>query len=128
MFCKNCGKEVSENAIACMGCGCDPRKGDKYCSNCGVEVNANQIVCTKCGVSLTGKVAARQVVGTSQPGGKSRITAGVLAILLGAFGAHEFYLGNMTSAIIRLVVSLVGSLLGFPLIVMSIIALVEGIM
>lgn len=129
MFCRNCGKEVTDNAIACMGCGCDPRKGSRFCPNCGTEVNANQIVCTKCGVSLDGRAAPRSTGVSGTPGAKNRVTAGILALLLGAFGAHEFYLGNTTSAIIRLVVSLVGFfVLGVGTIVMSIIALVEGIM
>ena len=39
-------------------------------------------------------------------GGKSRVAAGVLALLLGTFGIHNFYLGYTTKGIIQLVISL----------------------
>ncbi len=38
---------------------------------------------------------------------KSKLTAGLLGILLGAFGAHNFYLGFTSKAIIQIVVSVV---------------------
>lgn len=60
--------------------------------------------------------------------GKSRTTAALLAIFLGGFGAHEFYLGNSNSAIIRLVVYLVGGvLMCVPSFVLSVISIIEGI-
>lgn len=37
--------------------------------------------------------------------GKSKVTAGVLGILLGQFGVHNFYLGNKKNAIIQCAVS-----------------------
>lgn len=52
MFCKNCAAQIYPNAIACLSCGCDPRRGNKYCNSCGVETNAEQIICIKCGVAL----------------------------------------------------------------------------
>lgn len=52
MFCKNCGAQCNQNAVACLSCGCDPRRGNKHCNSCGVETNADQIICIKCGVAL----------------------------------------------------------------------------
>jgi hypothetical protein len=52
MYCKNCGNELNENAVACLKCGCDPKKGNKNCHSCGVETNQEQVICIKCGVSL----------------------------------------------------------------------------
>ena len=52
MYCKNCGNELNENAVACLKCGCDPKKGNKNCPSCGVETNPNQVICVKCGGSL----------------------------------------------------------------------------
>jgi len=66
-----------------------------------------------------------QPSGTTSP--KDRTTAGILGILLGAFGAHKFYLGYTTPAVIMLVVSLVGSCLVVGPFVMGIIGLIEGI-
>lgn len=46
--------------------------------------------------------------------GRSRKTAGILAILLGGVGAHKFYLGQTTNGILYLVLcfTLVPALLG----------------
>ena len=52
MYCKNCGNELNENSVACLKCGCDPKKGNKNCPSCGVETNPNQVICVKCGGSL----------------------------------------------------------------------------
>jgi len=52
MFCKNCGNQINPNALACLSCGCDPRRGNKHCNSCGVETNADQVICIKCGVAL----------------------------------------------------------------------------
>jgi TM2 domain-containing membrane protein YozV len=53
----------------------------------------------------------------TQGRGKEKMVAGILGILLGAFGVHHFYLGSMTSGVICLVATVVtcgvGSLLGF---------------
>ena len=52
MFCKNCGNQINPNAVACLSCGCDPRRGNKHCNSCGVETKADQVICIKCGVAL----------------------------------------------------------------------------
>ncbi len=53
MYCKNCGKEVNEKAVACISCGVPPLLEKKFCQECGVSTNTNQVICVKCGVSLT---------------------------------------------------------------------------
>ena len=119
MYCRICGKEVVENAVACMSCGCDPRKGDKFCPNCGAEVSAAQVVCVKCGVALKHSVVS------GGDGKKDRTVAGLLAIFLGALGIHEFYLGNNTSAIIRLAITILTC--GWGGAILGVISLIEGI-
>ena len=119
MYCKNCGKEVDANAVACPGCGCVPSNGSKFCPNCGAETQAVQVVCIKCGVAL------QNVSATATSGGKSRITTALLAIFLGGIGAHEFYLGHSTSGLIRLAIGIVGLAIFIP--AASIIGLIEGI-
>ena len=120
MYCKNCGKEVDANAVACPGCGCVPTNGNKFCPNCGAETAANQVVCLKCGVALGGAAAA-----TACAGDKSRVTAALLAIFLGGVGAHEFYLGHGKSGLIRLAIGIVGLCIMIP--AASLIGLIEGI-
>lgn len=60
---------------------------------------------------------------------KSRLAAAILAISVGAFGVHNFYLGNKGKAVVQLVVSIVGIfLLAIPTIAMGVWSMVEGIM
>ena len=116
MYCRNCSKTVHEKAVACPACGVPPRAEKKFCHNCGTQTNLNQVMCIKCGVSLAG--------GSEK---KSKIAAGILALALGCCGAHQFYLGNTGSAIIRLVVSFVGGVFVIPTLVMTGISIYEGI-
>lgn len=60
-------------------------------------------------------------------GAKERTTAALLAFFLGAFGAHKFYLGRQQAGTIMLLVSLFGSFLIVPIVVMGVVALVEFI-
>ena len=60
---------------------------------------------------------------------KSKITAGVLAILLGGLGVHKFYLGYTVPGVIMLVIALLGGVLLFiPNLILGVIALIEGIL
>ena len=48
------------------------------------------------------------------PGAEKKLVAGILAILLGGFGVHKFYLGYTKEGVIQLLLSLVciGGILG----------------
>lgn len=60
---------------------------------------------------------------------KSKLAAGLFGIFLGAFGVHNFYLGNTTKAVCQLLLTLVGwILLGLGPLVAAIWGLVEGIL
>ena len=61
---------------------------------------------------------------------KEKTIAGILAILLGTFGVHKFYLGQTTPGIIMLLVSTIGGIVTFGLATsaIAVIALVEGIL
>jgi TM2 domain-containing membrane protein YozV len=50
-----------------------------------------------------------------------KVVAGILGILLGGFGAHKFYLGMTTPALIQLAITIVTCGAG------SILGLIEGI-
>lgn len=55
--------------------------------------------------------------------------AGILAIVLGAYGIHKFILGYTKEGIIMCVIGVVGLFLcGIPTIVVAIIGIIEGIM
>ena len=122
MYCRECGKKVNENAVACTGCGVNPKLSKNFCGACGVKTKDNQIVCLKCGVSLGGSLAG------SSSGEKSKIIACLLALFLGTIGVHKFYLGYNTQGIIMLLCGTVGWILFLPPLVMAVIALIEAIM
>lgn len=60
---------------------------------------------------------------------KDHVAAGLLAIFLGVFGVHKFYLGYNTPGFIMLAITILGGLFTFGLAagVMWVISLVEGI-
>ena len=94
------------------------------CPQCGAAIDPRATECKYCGE----KISIPQTASQTASGGKSKVAAGILAILLGALGIHKFYLGYTKEGIIMLAVSLVGSLLfGLGAAVMAIIGLVEGI-
>ena len=78
-----------------------------FCPKCGKETSENQAFCASCGVPLS--EAARQ--GSASAAGispKSRLATTLLAWFLGYFGAHRFYIGKTGTAIVMLVLGIVG--------------------
>lgn len=58
-----------------------------------------------------------------------KLISGILAIVVGAFGVHKFFLGYTVEGVIMLVVSLAGFLVcGFPTMAVAIVGLIEGIL
>jgi len=120
MYCRNCGKEIHEKAIACTGCGLPPRLETKFCHGCGATTGPGQSVCAKCGVSLAPVTGA---------GSKTRVAAGLLGIFLGGLGIHKFYLGYNKAGVIMILVSFVGGFLtwGLAAVAAGAVGLIEGI-
>jgi TM2 domain-containing membrane protein YozV len=82
----------------------------KYCSGCGTLIHTDAQQCPRCGAPQAG---------ISRGGRKSRVTAIVLALLLGGLGAHKFYLGRAGWGILYL--------LFFWTFIPAVIAFVEAI-
>lgn len=101
----------------------------KYCSNCGTELNEHQDICLKCGVRIN---KADSVNCNTES--KSKIAAGVLALFLGSYGIHNFYLGYTGKAVTQLLLTVLGIplafvIVGIPMIIaVNIWAFVEAIM
>lgn len=78
-----------------------------YCRECGKQVSDSAASCPGCGAS------------NGKKGEKSHIAAGILALFLGGFGVHKFYLGRPMQGIIYLVLCWT--------LIPSFVAMIEGI-
>jgi TM2 domain-containing membrane protein YozV/cold shock CspA family protein len=59
---------------------------------------------------------------------KNKWIAALLALFLGGFGIHKFYLGRNTAGVIMLLASLIGILFAYvPTAIMGFVAFVEGV-
>lgn len=118
MFCRNCGREHDNLAVVCMNCGVAVGTGNNFCPNCGVRTNPGSYVCSNCGITLCQtQIAAEQ---------KSKIVAGILGILLGSLGVHNFYLGYIGKGVAQLLITLLSC--GTGATITSIWGLIEGIL
>ena len=101
MFCRNCGKVLVGTPEICVGCGAKTLGGSTFCHACGATTNPLAKICVKCGARL----ANADAVAMSS---KSRLATTLLAFFLGEFGAHRFYTGKIETAVVMLILSIVG--------------------
>lgn len=111
----------------------------KFCTNCGSQIEEGQVKCQYCGKEVGGventqttqtTQTAQQTTYTTQQSNvvsqpKSKIAAGILGILLGALGVHNFYLGYTGKAVAQLLITLLSC--GILSFVSAIWGLIEGI-
>ena len=74
---------------------------EKFCHECGATINIKAEICPKCGVRQP-DIAAPGTITIAAPAGKTRMTAAILALLLGGIGSHRFYLGETVVGLIYL--------------------------
>ena len=118
MYCRNCGSPVAANAAVCVKCGYAVGTGVNFCPNCGAPSTPGAAVCVNCGTAFCSPVNVNEQ--------KSSLVAGLLAILLGTLGIHNFYLGFTGKAVAQLLMTVCSC--GFLAMASGIWALVEGIM
>ena len=93
-ICRHCGLEYkTDEAVMCTRCQAPKGKGTNFCPFCGEQVTSEKKICTNCGIEM-------DTYGIT--GSKSRIAAGLLAVFLGKYGVHNFYLGYYKKAAIQL--------------------------
>ena len=113
-FCTNCGNKIEDGQTQCMSCGNVIGSAQPQSSNNGYNNNNNY------------NNNYNNMNGGQR---KSRVAAGVLGILLGCFGVHNFYLGYTGKAVAQLLLTLVGWILcGLGPVAAGIWGLIEGIM
>lgn len=99
MFCRNCGIELSGDHKICMSCGAERMAGIRFCPDCGSATNPMAEICVKCGVRVGKELDISP---------KSRLAATLLAFFLGDFGAHRFYVGKNGTAVVMLLLGVIG--------------------
>ncbi len=67
---------------------------EKFCRDCGEVIKFRAEICPKCGIRQLSPPESGQL------GRKSRITAGIFALLLGGIGVHKFYLGRIGAGVL----------------------------
>jgi TM2 domain-containing membrane protein YozV len=88
------------------------------CPECGGQVSTHAPACPHCGFNPTALMQPSH--GVPAVPGKSNVVAGVLALILGGFGAHKFYLGKKGMGLLYL--------LFFWTLIPAVAGLVEGLM
>lgn len=88
--------------------GDEPGPDEQYCSSCGEIIKKEAEICPHCGVR-------QKPAPGGASGSKDRVTAGILALLLGGIGAHKFYLDQTGLGVLYLCFSwtLIPALVGF---------------
>ena len=72
------------------------------CPNCKFQIDDGSTTCPICGAAVQ----------TVKPAGKSKVAAGVLGILLGWIGVHNFYLGYTKKAVLQLLLTIGAMVIG----------------
>lgn len=118
-YCHSCGYVLHHSAASCPSCGATqpgtafaaadmPLRSlapaaallpqHVYCRGCGAGIHETAPTCPKCGAPQD--TVQRGVSAGSAP---NKVTAAVLALVLGGVGAHKFYLGSIFLGLLYLV-------------------------
>lgn len=97
---------------------------EKFCSSCGNELKEEYNVCPRCGKNL--KAINFNDTASMPTSTRSKVAAGIFAILLGTLGVHNFYLGYTGKGVAQLLITLLSCGIGAS--ITGIWALIEGIL
>jgi len=79
-----------------------------FCPKCGKETADNQAFCGSCGAPLSPAAPQGTAVPAVGISPKSRLATSLFAWFLGYFGAHRFYIGKTGTAVVMLILGIVG--------------------
>lgn len=134
MFCKNCGRNIGDTQKDLCD-ECEATLNTNVMTNDNVEVikevGGNTNNNTNNGNSTNGNTEHynNQNINngtTANVGQKSKVVAGILGILLGSLGIHNFYLGYTGKAVAQLLLTILSC--GILSIVSEIWGFIEGIL
>ena len=79
MKCKNCGNELSDNAMFCGKCGTKvekviPKLKTKKCSQCGKELSKDELFCSSCGTKADEQTSSKEKNYENLAQGRSNIS------------------------------------------------------
>lgn len=127
MYCRNCGRKIEDGFEYCDECqkNMNEVKEDKKeevvevveNSNTSEENKENEVKNENNSSANTNAV---------NPQAKSKVAAGIFAILLGSFGVHNFYLGFNGKAVAQLLITVLSCGILSP--VSALWGLIEGIL
>lgn len=89
-----------------------------FCRNCGKEIETNAEFCTECGTAVKKEVNIME--------NENKLIIILIAIFCGAFGIHNFAMGETKKGIIRIVGSLLCGVVGSILAWYDIVKLYKG--
>lgn len=117
MFCAKCGRMCGDDSGKCPYCGYDGKDSPVHRND--VYINYDSFAKSENGMPDYEAVS----VGCAGEERKSRLTAGILQIFLGAFGVGRFYMGSVGVALGQIAATVVScGIAGF------IWGMVDGIM
>lgn len=131
-ICDKCSKLIEDDVNFCPFCG-NAIKPNNTCCKCGKEIINNNNFCPNCGYHVQNINCDNDIEenhnnnSTDVP--KSKKVAGLLAIFLGMWGVHNFYLGKTKEAVLELGLWLLGFFLAQLFMIIAVImGIAEGIM
>ena len=125
-YCSHCGKDIDDEAVICIGCGCavpgytnvaakkqevvQNTKSTKFCSHCGKEIDSEAVICIGCGCAVPNygqkksknKNTLPQTTSTSNVSGLKTAALvlcyiSIAALALGSVGVAIYLIGLYTS-------------------------------